>query len=99
MSPGAQRECVTFSNKQTNPKTGCIVTDFKIANYMKLKKEIVYISERDQCIRQVKTYELGIQYTASIMKVSNNNHCASLLEKTNPKAGLQNKHCLNEQLV
>lgn len=41
MSPGAQRDCVTFSNKQTNPKTDCAVTDFKTANNMKLKKLIV----------------------------------------------------------
>lgn len=66
---------------------------------MKLEKEIVYISERDQCIQQGKTYELGIESIASVMKVPNNNCCASFLEKTNPKAGLQNKHCLNEQLV
>lgn len=97
MIPGAQRNCVTFSNKQTNPKTDCAVTDFKTANNMKLKKT-VYISERDQRIHQVKTYEIGIEYIASIVKVPNNNPCASLLEKTNPKAGFQNKHCLNEQL-
>lgn len=49
MIPGAQRNCVTFSNKQTNPKTDCAVTDFKTANNMTLKKKpTVIIKNEDE---------------------------------------------------